>query len=88
MSTRSLTMRAEGASTRVRLAGFLLIVGLAAGPIATHVYWMLGGVRGLHQETTTGIRIVAAVVLVLLIAAVLVVLARSGCGSRRWSPTA
>lgn len=82
----STTPRAETATTRVRVAALLLIAGLAAGPIGTHVYWMLGGTRGLHrsvdgqieQSTTTGIRVVAAVVVVLLVAAVLVVLARVG----------
>jgi len=57
-----------------------------AGPVGTHVYWMLGGTWGLHrsvggkieQSTTTGIQVVAAVVVVLLVAAALVVLARVG----------
>jgi hypothetical protein len=69
----------EVASRRVRAAALLLIVGLLAGPVATHVYWMLGGTWGLDRPTTTtGIRIVAAVVVLLLVAAVLVVLARIG----------
>ena len=79
----------DSTSIRVRLAAFLLIAGLAAGPLSTHVYWMLGGTWGLHRTvvgdrvveegaTSTGTRIVAAVVVVLLIAAVLVVLARVG----------
>ena len=63
-----------------------MIAGLVAGPVSTHVYWMLGGTWGLHrsvgdrieESTTTGIRVVAAVVVVLLVAAVLVVLARVG----------
>jgi hypothetical protein len=74
-------------SIRARLAAFLLIAGLAAGPLSTHVYWMLGGTWGLHRTvvgdrvveegaTSTGTRIVAAVVVVLLVAADLVVLAR------------
>lgn len=73
----------------VRVAAFLLIAGLVAGPFSTHVYWMLGGTWGLHRAvvgdrvvaegaTSTGTRIVAAVVVVLLVAAVLVVLARAG----------
>jgi hypothetical protein len=70
--------KADGAARRVRVAALLLIVGLAAGPAASHLYWMLGGTWGLHQSTSIGIRVVAAVVLVLLIAAVLVVLARVG----------
>jgi hypothetical protein len=61
-----------------------LIAGLVAGPISTHVYWMLGGTWGLYthgardEVATTGTRVVAAVVIVLLVAAVLVVLARVG----------
>ena len=76
--------RAEGASRRVRIAALLLIAGLVAGPVSTHVYWMLGGTWGLYtngirdEVATTGVRVVAAVVVVLLIAAVLVVLARVG----------
>ena len=76
----------EGASRRVRVAALLLIAGLAAGPVGTHVYWMLGGTWGLHRDgggpaegsTSTGIRVVAAVVVLLLVAAVFVVLARVG----------
>ena len=74
--------RADGASRRVRVAALLLITGLVAGPVSTHVYWMLGGTWGLYTDgvrdevATTGTRVVAAVVVVLLIAAVLVVLAR------------
>ena len=70
--------KAEGTPRRVRVAALLLIAGLAAGPVGTHVYWMLGGTWGLHSSTSTGIRVVAAVVVVLLVAAVLVVLARVG----------
>ena len=76
--------RAEGASRRVRMAALLVIAGLVAGPVSTHVYWMLGGTWGLYtngvrdEVATTGVRVVAAVVVVLLIAAVLVVLARVG----------
>jgi hypothetical protein len=63
-----------------------LLALLVAGPVGTHVYWMLGGSWGLHrsvdgrieESTTTGIRLVAAVVVVLLVAAALVVLARVG----------
>lgn len=72
-------MRVEGASRRVRIAASLLIAGLVAGPIGTHVYWMLGGTWGLGRSTTTiGIQVVAAAVVVLLLGAVLVVLARVG----------
>ena len=76
--------RAEGAARRVRIAALLLILGLLAGPVSTHVYWMLGGTWGLYTDgvrdevATTGVRVVAAVVVVLLVAAVLVVLARVG----------
>jgi len=72
------------ASRRVRVAALLLIACLAAGPLGTHVYWMLGGTWGLYTHgvrddvASTGVRIVAAVVVVLLVAALLVVLARVG----------
>jgi len=72
----------EGAS-RIRVVGTLLILALAAGPAATHLYWMLGGTWGLHADSTTGIRIVATVVALLIVAAVLVVLARV----RLWQQT-
>jgi hypothetical protein len=74
----------EVASRRVRTAALLLIVALAAGPLGTHVYWLLGGTWGLYtngvrdEVASTGTRVVAAVVIVLLIAAFLVVLARVG----------
>ena len=48
--------KAEGAPRRIRVAAVLLIAGLAAGPVGTHVYWMLGGTWGLHSSTSTGIR--------------------------------
>jgi hypothetical protein len=79
-----MTPTAEGVSGRIRVAAFLLIAGLVAGPLSTHVYWMLGGTWGLYTDgvrdevATTGVRVVAAVVVVLLVAAVLVVLARVG----------
>jgi hypothetical protein len=74
-----MTPRAEGTSSRGRVAALLLIAGLAAGPVGTHAYWLLGGTWGLHgTPTSTGIRVVAAVVVVLLVAAALVVLARAG----------
>src|SRR5687768_2603517 len=76
-----MTPTAKGATRRVRIAALLLIAGLAAGPVGTHVYWMLGGTWGLGLEGTysaTGVRVVAAVVVLLLVAAVLVVLARVG----------
>jgi len=53
--------------------------------VSTHLYWMLGGTWGLYTRSgaqehvaTTGVRVVAALVLTLLVAAVLVVLARVG----------
>ena len=71
--------KAERASRRVRVAALLLIAGLAAGPIGTHVYWMLGGTWGLGgSSSSTGIRVVGAAVVLLIVAAVLVVLARVG----------
>jgi hypothetical protein len=70
--------KAEGATRRIRVVATLLIVALTAGPAATHLYWMLGGTWGLHDESTTGIRVVAAMVVLLMVAAVLVVLARVG----------
>jgi hypothetical protein len=73
-----MTAHAEGASSRIRVAALLLVGSLLAGPVSTHVYWMLGGTWGLHSATSTGIRIVAAVVVALLIAGVVVVLARVG----------
>ena len=77
--------KAEGATRRTRVVAALLIVALAAGPAATHVYWMLGGTWGLGgSDSTTGIRIVAAVVLMLVVAAMLVVSARVGLWQQRF----
>jgi hypothetical protein len=71
--------KAEGATGRVRVVAALLIVALLAGPAATHVYWMLGGTWGLGgRDSSTGIRIVGALVVLLIVAAVSVVLARVG----------
>jgi hypothetical protein len=78
MPLRFETPRPEVVTRRVRVAALLLVVGLVAGPVGTHVYWTLGGTWGLHQSTSTGIQVVAVVVIVLLVAAVLVVLARVG----------
>jgi hypothetical protein len=70
--------KAEGATRSIRVAA-LLIVALAAGPGATHLYWMLGGTWGLDgSPSSTGIRVMAAVVVLLIAAAVLVVVARVG----------
>jgi uncharacterized membrane protein len=79
-----MTPSVHGTTRRTRVVAALLIVGLAAGPASTHVYWMLGGTWGLYtrgvrdEVATTGTRVVAAVVVLLLVAAVLVVLARVG----------
>ena len=79
-----MTSREDAARSRVRIAALALIALVVAGPVGTHVYWMLGGTWGLYTDgvrdevATTGIRAVAAVVVVLLVAAVLVVLARVG----------
>jgi hypothetical protein len=79
-----MTLGMEVASRRVRAVALLLIAALAAGPLGTHVYWMLGGTWGLYTDgvrdevATTGTRLVAALVVLLLAAAVLVVLARVG----------
>jgi hypothetical protein len=77
--------KAEGAAGRVRVVALVLIAGLAVGPVSTHVYWLLGGTWGLYgrsgardEVASTGTRVVAAFVLLLLAAAVLVVLARVG----------
>jgi Protein of unknown function (DUF3995) len=78
------TPRVQGSTRRIRVAAALLIVGLAAGPAASHLYWLLGGTWGLYtrgvrdEVATTGVRVLAAVVLVLLVAGVSVVLARVG----------
>jgi cytochrome bd-type quinol oxidase subunit 2 len=76
---------ADGASRRVRTSALLLIAALLAGPMSTHVYWLLGGTWGLYgpsgtrdEVASTGTRVVAGVVIVLLVAAVLTVLARVG----------
>jgi uncharacterized protein DUF3995 len=93
-----MTRIVDRTSIRVRLAAFLLIAALAAGPLSTHVYWMLGGTWGLHRTvvgdrvvdegaTSTGTRIVAAVVVVLLVAAILVVLAQVGLWHQALVPT-
>ena len=58
--------------------------GLVAGPAAEHLYWMLGGTWAVEDATSaTGVRVVAAFVVMLIAVAVLVVLARVGW----WQPT-
>jgi hypothetical protein len=44
---------ADGAGRRARTAALLLVAALAAGPLSTHVYWLLGGTWGLY---THGVR--------------------------------
>ena len=86
-----MTRGMEVATRRVRVAALLLIAALAAGPVSTHVYWLLGGTWGLYTDgvrdevASTGTRVVAAVVVLLLVAAVLVVLARVGLWRQSWS---
>lgn len=71
--------KAEGATRSIRVVATLLIAALVAGPAGTHIYWLLGGTWGLGgQDSSTGIRLVAAMVVLLIVAAVLVVLARVG----------
>ena len=71
--------KTQGATSRVRAAAALLILGLAVGPAAEHLYWILGGTWGLEgADASTGIRVVSAVVVALVVLAVLVVLARVG----------
>lgn len=79
--------RAEGATSRVRVAAALLIAGMVAGPAAEHLYWVFGGTWGLDgADATTGIRVVAAIVVVLILFAVLVVLARAGLWQQAFVP--
>ncbi len=80
-----MTPSVEGATSRgVRMAAALLIFGLVAGPAAEHLYWMLGGTWAVEDATSaTGVRVVAAFVVMLIAVAVLVVLARVGW----WQPT-
>ena len=75
-----MTAGIEVASRRVRAAALLLIVGLAGWPGRHACLLDAGRHLGAPTRTTTstGMRVVAGVVVVLLIAAVLVVLARVG----------
>jgi hypothetical protein len=76
--------KAESVTRHARVIAALLIVALAAGPAATHLHWMLGGTWGLDgAPSSTGIRIVAAIVVLLIVAAMLVVLARVGLWQQR-----
>jgi hypothetical protein len=65
------------------MAALLLIAGLVAGPVGTHAYWMLGGTWGLHgTPNSLAIKVVSAVVVLGLLGAVLVAMARAGF----WTP--
>jgi hypothetical protein len=69
---------------RGRAAALLLVAGLVAGPVGTHVFWLLGGTWGLHgTPNSLGIKVVSAAVVLGLVGAVLVVLARAGF----WQPS-
>ena len=82
-----MTPRAQHAARRIRVVAALLVAALAAGPAGTHVYWMLGGTWGLGgSDSSTGIRLVAALVVLLILAAVLVVLARVGLWEQKVVP--
>jgi hypothetical protein len=79
------TARVKPATRRIRVLAVLLVVALAAGPAATHLYWMLGGTWGLDgAEASIGIRTVAALVVLLIVAAMLVVLARVGLWQQKF----
>ena len=72
---------------RGRVAGLVLITALVAGPVSTHVYWMLGGTWGLNGTANTlGIKVVAAAVVLGLVGAVLIVLARAGFWEQAFLP--
>lgn len=72
-------LRAKSRASRVRVAAALLIAGLVAGPATEHFYWILGGTWGLEgADASTGIRVVSAMVVALVVLAVLVILARVG----------
>ena len=84
---------------RVRLVAFLLLASASDWSSQCPCYWMLGGTWGNHRTvvgdrvveegaTSTGTRIVAAVVVVLLVAAVFVVLARVGLWQQTLVPFA
>lgn len=72
-------LRAKSRASRVRVAAALLIAGLVVGPATEHFYWILGGTWGLEgADASTGIRVVSAIVVALVVLAVLVILARVG----------
>jgi hypothetical protein len=82
-----MTAEAKRATRVERVVAVVLTVALAAGPAATHLYWMLGGTSGLGgAESSTGIRLVGALVVLLVVAAVLVVLARVGFWRQTFVP--
>ena len=79
-----MTLGIEVAPGRVRAAALLLSVGLIA-VAGLHLYWALGGTWAVHassggaySEPTTGLRVQAGVMVVLLAAGALVTLARVG----------
>jgi hypothetical protein len=45
-----MTPGVRGATRRIHIVAAVLLVGLAAGPVSTHVYWMLGGTWGLYTD--------------------------------------
>ena len=70
---------AKSRTSGVRVAAALLIAGLVAGPATEHFYWILGGTLGLEgDDASTGIRVVSAIVVALVVLGVLVILARVG----------
>ena len=70
---------ARGTAGRVHVAAALLAAGLVAGPAIEHFYWILGGTWGLEgTDASTGIRVVSAIVVLLVVLGVLVILARVG----------
>ncbi len=76
--------RVEESSRPVHVAAVVFSVGLAGVAGGLHVYWLLGGTWGLYDssgrpgESTTGVRVLAALVIVLVVVGVLVALARVG----------
>jgi multisubunit Na+/H+ antiporter MnhF subunit len=83
-----MTPIAEPASRRVRLVASVLWRALAA-VAGLHAYWLLGGTWAVHaasggsySEVTTGLRVQAAVLTIVLVLGCLVVRARAGL----WRP--
>ncbi len=88
-----MTPRVQGATRRIRVVAALLIVGLAAGPAASHLYWLLGGTWGLYtrgvrdEVATTGVRVVPPSCSCCSSRRCWSSWRGSGCGSRRSYPT-